>query len=142
MLKNFSGGLQSSHLCDADEDVGRLLLKQVVERVFPGLLEQLVFDGDERRFAETLHGQNHPVGKEAVHQDPEDAPAIVISILKTSTAEKAERNPDTSALVTDWSGLYLGGIRWMPHSSPEEGLGGIFSSVSQLRHTVKLQSAI
>lgn len=35
---------------------------------------------------------------------------------------------------------YLGGIKWMPHSSPEDGLGGIFPSVSQLSYTVKLQS--
>lgn len=30
---------------------------------------------------------------------------------------------------------YLGGIKWMPHSSPEDGLGGIFPYVSQLSHT-------
>lgn len=31
---------------------------------------------------------------------------------------------------------YLGGIKWIPHSSPEDGLGGISLSVSQLSHTV------
>lgn len=30
---------------------------------------------------------------------------------------------------------YLGGIKWMPHSSPEDGLGGIFLYVSQHSHT-------
>lgn len=35
---------------------------------------------------------------------------------------------------------YLGGIRWMPHSSPEDGLGGIFLFVSQLGYTVPLQT--
>ena len=38
--------------------------------IFPGLLEQLMFDGDERGLAETLQGQNHPIGQQAIHQDP------------------------------------------------------------------------
>lgn len=43
-----------------------------MERIFPGLLEQLMFDGDERGLTETLQGQNHPIGQQAVHQDPVD----------------------------------------------------------------------
>lgn len=58
---------QSSHLCYADKDVRCLLLKEVMERIFSCLLEKLMFDGNECGLAETLHGQNHPVGEEAVH---------------------------------------------------------------------------
>lgn len=47
-----------------------------MEGIFPGLLEQLVFDGDERGLTEALQGQNHPIGQQAVHQDPADTPTI------------------------------------------------------------------
>lgn len=36
---------------------------------------------------------------------------------------------------------YLGGIRWMPHSSPEDGLGGMVPWVSSLGYTVILQNS-
>lgn len=36
---------------------------------------------------------------------------------------------------------YLGGIKWMPHSSPEDGLGGMAPSVSPLSYTARLQSS-
>lgn len=60
----------SSYLCNTNEDVGGLLLQEVMEGIFPCLLKQLVFDRDKRGLAETLQGQDHPVGKQAVHQDP------------------------------------------------------------------------
>lgn len=41
-----------------------------MEGIFPGFLEQLMFDGDECGLTETLKGQNHPIGQQAVHQDP------------------------------------------------------------------------
>lgn len=46
--------------------------------MFPGLPEQLVFDGDERCLTETLQGQDHPIGQQAVHQDPADTLSINI----------------------------------------------------------------
>ena len=52
-----------------------------MKRIFSGLLEQLVFDGDERGLTETLQCQNHSIGQQAVHQDPAEAPVIIT--LKT-----------------------------------------------------------
>ena len=52
-----------------------------MEGILPGLLEQLVFDGDECGLAETLQGQNHPVRQQAVHQDPADTFRIIIICL-------------------------------------------------------------
>lgn len=62
--------VKASHLCDTDKNVGGLLLQEVMEGIFPGFLEQLMFDGDERCLTETLQGQNHPIGQKTVHQDP------------------------------------------------------------------------
>lgn len=59
-----------SHLCNADKNVGCLLLQEVVEGIFPGFLKQLMFDGDESCLTETLQGQNHPIGQKTIHQDP------------------------------------------------------------------------
>lgn len=64
------GRSRSSYLCNANEDVGGLLLQEVMEGIFPGLLKQLVFNSDESGLTETLQGQDHPVGQQAVHQDP------------------------------------------------------------------------
>lgn len=63
------GRSRSSYLRHANKDVGGLLLQEVMEGILPGLLEQLVLDSDERGLAETLQGQDHPVGQQAVHQD-------------------------------------------------------------------------
>ncbi len=49
-----------------------------MEGIFPGLLEQLMLDGDERGLTETLQGQNHPIRQQAVHQDPADTLSIII----------------------------------------------------------------
>lgn len=70
--------VESSYLCDTDKDVGCLLLQQLVERTFPGLLEKVVFDGNERGFSEALEGQNHSIGQQAVHQDPAHMLSITI----------------------------------------------------------------
>lgn len=64
------GRSSSSYLCNANEDVGGLLLQEVMEGIFPGLLKQLVFNSDQRGLTETLQGQDHPVGQQAVHKDP------------------------------------------------------------------------
>lgn len=48
-----------------------------MERIFSGLLKQLMFDGDERGLTETLQGQNHPIGQQAVHQNPAEEPIII-----------------------------------------------------------------
>lgn len=56
-------------LGDADEDVGAFFLEQMVKRVLPGFLEELVLDGDERGFPEALQRQNHAVGQKAVHHN-------------------------------------------------------------------------
>lgn len=69
--------IESSYLCNTDKDVGCLLLQVVMEGIFPGLLEQLMFNSDERGLTETLQGQNHPIGQQAVHQDP----AVKLSII-------------------------------------------------------------
>lgn len=53
-----------------------------MEGIFPGLFEELVLDGDERGFTETLQGQDHPVGQQAVHQDP--AEQLSFSITTTN----------------------------------------------------------
>lgn len=68
----------NSYLCYTDKDVGGLLLQEVMKRIFPGLFEQLMFDGDERGLTETLQGQNHPIGQQAVHQDPAETLSITI----------------------------------------------------------------
>lgn len=49
-----------------------------MEGIFPGLFEQLVLDGDERGLSETLQGQNHSIGQQAVHEDPADMLSIMI----------------------------------------------------------------
>lgn len=36
-----------------------------------------MFDGDERGLTETLQGQNHPIGQQAVHQNPAEEPIII-----------------------------------------------------------------
>lgn len=64
------GRSKSFYLCNANEDVGGLLLQEVMEGIFPGLLKQLVFNSDKCGLTETLQGQDHPVGQQAVHQDP------------------------------------------------------------------------
>lgn len=76
-LPDIQTDTESSYLCNTDKDVGRLLLQEVMKGIFPGLLEQLMFDGDERGLTETLQGQNHPIGQQAVHQDP----AVKLSIV-------------------------------------------------------------
>lgn len=48
-----------------------------MERIFSGLFKQLMFDGDERGLTETLQGQNHPIGQQAVHQNPAEEPIII-----------------------------------------------------------------
>lgn len=70
--------VKNSHLCNTDKNVGGLLLQEVMEGIFPSLLKELMFDGDERCLTETLQGQNHPVGQETVHQDP--AVTVVITL--------------------------------------------------------------
>lgn len=73
------------HLCDADEDVGGLILQQVVERVLPGLPEQLVFDGDECGLAQALQGQDHAIGQQAVHQDPAETQLSALTPYRACT---------------------------------------------------------
>lgn len=92
-----------------------------MEGVFPCLLKQLMLDGDERCLTETLQGQNHPIGQEAVHQDPASTGSITAQVPTTSFLFTECQN--VSALESGVS--YLGGIRWMPQSSPEDGLGGM-----------------
>ena len=48
-----------------------------MEGIFPGLLKQFMFDGDERGLTDTFQGQNHPIGEQAVHQDP----AVTLSTI-------------------------------------------------------------
>lgn len=67
-----------SHLCNTDKNVGCLLLQEVMEGIFPCLLKQLMFDGDECCLTETFQGQNHPIGQEAVHQNPAVTAVITV----------------------------------------------------------------
>lgn len=108
-----------------------------MEGVFPCLLKQLMLDGDERCLTETLQGQNHPIGQEAVHQDPAATGSIITQAPTTSFLFTECQK--VSAVQSSVS--YLGGIRWMPQSSPEDGLGGMVPFISSLTYTVILQSS-
>lgn len=55
-----------------------------MEGIFSGLLEQIVFDGIERGLTETLQGQNHPIGQQAVHQNSAHAQIVIIVTLMTN----------------------------------------------------------
>lgn len=85
-------------------------LEQVVQRVLPGLGEELLLDADERSFPQTLQTDHHACNRSRR--------------LEHAIAADGQTN-HLLPLGKQQSTRIRGGIRWRPHSSPDDGLGAM-----------------
>lgn len=86
-------------------------LEQVVQRVLPGLGEELLLDADEGRLPQTLQTHHH-AWNTGTRQTTHDS-------------TNKQTNKHVVPLGKQQSTRIRGGIRWSPHSSPDDGLGAM-----------------
>lgn len=123
-------------MCEGSQRSEWAYLQQVVQLVLPGLSEELLLDADEGGFPEILQTHHHPW-----------------TTIRTSPVrghnQRREQNRTQYKTQQNWviplgrqqSTRMRGGIRWSPHSSPDDGLGTIAATNHKLPHLTALHWA-